>query len=585
MPKKGALELTWVGKDQALIPSAEGRYGYDWVDPSDPRVTEVRQIMPLRTVGERRGPQGAVENLLITGDSADVLRSLTTVPELKDRYLGNVKLCYIDPPFNTGGAFNAYDDALEHSIWLTMMRDRLRLIKRLLTDDGSIWVHLDDSENHRMRLLLDEEFGASNFVAEVIWHRRNGRSNDAVISNSHDTIAVYSKSSAFKSVRNRIVISETQAGYRNPDDDPRGPWTQTDFTASGPRTNLGYAITAPDGQVVYPPEGRHWRTTEESYLRLVAEGRIHYRATGMPRQKSYLTESTGLVPTTVWPVDEVGSTDSASRESVSMFGRTRFDTPKPEALLERIIHIATNPGDIVLDCFAGSGTTAAVAHKMRRRWVTCELLQANVDRYTLPRLVKVVDGEDTGGVSMATRREAADGVELPGGLSPAEAQQFTSMLGKVAKHVEGLDAATLKALRVATRTRDVTETRWEGGGGFTVAELAPSMYEVVDGAVYLTAAATNGAFAAHVAGQLGFRYEDAAPFCGRRGRRRLAVVDGFLAGGDVDTIAAALGESESVRIVAKGYDESAAEAVSRAPRGSTIERAPDYLQARRKARR
>jgi adenine-specific DNA-methyltransferase len=290
-----------------------------------------------------------------------------------------------------------------------------------------------------------------------------------------------------------------------------------------------------------------------------------------------------LPPSNLWSVtDETGSNRKAKNELKSLFSlsaRDAFDTPKPERLLERIIHIATDPGDLVLDCFAGSGTTAAVAHKMGRRWVTCELLPDNVERFTLPRLRKVVGGDDTGGISTNKRRAPAVGLEIPGGVTPDEAQTFQSLLRRIADGLDGLDQTTLSALRKATRTREIVDTHWTGGGGFSVATLAPSMYEVIDGEPYLSAEATNGAFARHIAGQLGFRYEDAAPFCGRRGRRRLAVIDGFVSGIDVTTILSNAGESESVRIIAKGFDEDAKRALSTASRGSTIERAPDYLRA------
>lgn len=588
-PNKGALELTWVGKDQALIPAAEGRYGYDWVDPADPRASEVRQVVIDRTIGEPGGPHGAGQNLLVTGDSIDVLRALVRIPELRDRYLGKVKLCYIDPPFNTGGAFGAYDDALEHSIWLTMMRDRIRLIKRLLAADGSIWVHLDDSENHRMRLLLDEEFGAANFVAEVVWEMTDlPQLQSEHFSVNADTVVVYRKTDAFRS--NRFTSTAVPSHYDRVGDDGTPYFTRT-LRQTGPgsarsdRESMWFPIEAPDGTEVWPiredgSEGR-WRWGR-STVAARAEEIDWQRPRGRwdPHSRTPWSGSTSRPAMTIWPYRETGSNRTAKAEIKALkLDERAFDTPKPERLLERIIHIATDPGDLVLDCFAGSGTTAAVAHKMGRRWVTCELLPDNVERFTLPRLRKVVDGEDTGGISTATTRAPAAGIEIPGGVTPDEAQTFQSLLRRIADGLEGLDPTTLAALRKATRTRDVVETRWSGGGGFTVATLAPSMYEVVDGEPYLSVEATNGAFARHVAGQLGFRFEDAAPFCGRRGRRRLAVIDGFVSGIDVATIISGLGESESVRIIAKGFDEDAERALSAAPRGSTIERAPDYLRA------
>ncbi|HEY5528932.1 MAG TPA: site-specific DNA-methyltransferase, partial [Thermoleophilia bacterium] len=186
---KGRLELTWMGKDSALIPVEDGKYDYAWVDPNDPRAREVKSIEVLQTVGEVDGPTGANENLLIIGDSGDALRSLRTIPEYAAKYLGRVKLVYIDPPFNTSQTFEHYADQLEHSIWLSMMRDRIRDIKPLLADDASVWVHLDDAEVHRMRVLLDEEFGPENFVATVVWQKADSTRNDAKgVSGDHDTI-------------------------------------------------------------------------------------------------------------------------------------------------------------------------------------------------------------------------------------------------------------------------------------------------------------------------------------------------------------------------------------------------------------
>src|SRR5690625_671434 len=222
---QGRLELTWMGKDQALIPVESGKYDYTWVSPTDPRVLEVKSIETIEQVGEVDGPTGANENLLIIGDSGDALRSLGTIPEYAEKYVGQVKLVYIDPPFNTEQAFEHYADQLEHSIWLTMMRDRIRSMKPLLAPDASVWVHLDDSEVHRMRLLLDEEFGADNFVAEVCWEKADSPNNSSrYLSKDQDTILVYAKDKR-NWCPNRLPRSTAiDAIYSNPDQDPRGAW-------------------------------------------------------------------------------------------------------------------------------------------------------------------------------------------------------------------------------------------------------------------------------------------------------------------------------------------------------------------------
>lgn len=225
---KGRLELTWMGKDLALIPSDEGKYDYDWVDPSDPRVSEVRPILVKETVGDA---SQAEDGLLITGDSGHALRTLVTVPEWSDRYLGKVKLVYIDPPFNTEQAFEHYSDSLEHSIWLTLMRDRLIHLKKLLAADGSIWVHLDDKEVHRMRSLMDEVFGDDAFVAQVAWRSTDSSSNNAgSFAKDHNVILVYGAKPKWRPFH----LSDTtkQGHYKNPNNDPRGPW----YDGRGPRT-------------------------------------------------------------------------------------------------------------------------------------------------------------------------------------------------------------------------------------------------------------------------------------------------------------------------------------------------------------
>src|SRR5699024_10437071 len=368
---------------------------------------------------ERADLEPTDDNLLITGESGDVLEALTRVPELADKYVGKVKCIYIDPPFNTAQTFPNYEDNLEHSIWLTMMRDRLVHLRQLLSDDGSIWVHLDDVENHRMRVLLDEVFGAGNFVADISWEKVAGRDNRAIFSKTCDSLMVYTKSrESWRRVRNLLprVASNTANRYSNPDNDPRGPWTSGDFTAmfnpaENPRESQLYTLVTPSGRSLEPPAGRCWLYTEVEYQKLLKDNRLWFGETGdnAPRIKRFLSEvQDGLVPKTLWPHAEVGTNDSAKKEVQRVVSDSSpFATPKPERLLERIIHIATNPGETVLDVFAGSGTTAAVAHKMGRRWVTCELVEDTVKRFTLPRLTKVVRGEDPGGITL-TKGERVD---------------------------------------------------------------------------------------------------------------------------------------------------------------------------------
>lgn len=626
---KGRLELTWMGKDSALIPVADGKYDYAWVDPGDPRAREVKSIEALEQVGEIDGPTGASENLLIIGDSGDALRSLGTIPEYHDRYAGQVKLVYIDPPFNTEQTFEHYADQLEHSIWLTMMRDRIRDIKPLLAPGASIWVHLDDIEVHRMRMLLDEEFGPDNFITEVIWQKVYTVKNSAKhFSKDHDTILVYAVE---KSVWNRNRLPRTaamDARYKNPDNDPRGPWKAKPLQANKPYSKGTYPVTTPGGRTIQgPPSGTYWRISLEELKRLDQDGQVWWGRDGLgsPNTKTYLGVVEGKIPQTIWSYKDAGHNDQAKGEVQALVpGRAPFATPKPERLLRRVIEIATRPGDLVLDAFAGSGTTAAVAHKLGRRWLAIELQGDTVRHFTAPRLRQVVDGTDSGGVTTSTERVAV--ADLPDGVSPADAQNFTTLLGKfsdgttlpvnlateTAKAVRSLakaddavltseEAKTLlsllkkvskasadgievdvmpqvrRQLRAAAKTGDETTVHWKGGGGFSILEIGPSMYEVddADGSVYLSAEATNGTWSKAVAGQLKFTLTPDDPvFCGTRKRQHLAVIDGVADETVVQTVVEHLGEKEKAVIVAKSVLPEAAELLQSLSPGSRIKKAP-----------
>ncbi len=536
----GRLELVWPGKDKFLLVPKDADGKPVWVERDHPAASEVRLADFVGSVGEvPEDPYAA--NLLFTGDSLDVLRILCEVPEYRAIYRGKVKLVYIDPPFNTGQAFEHYDDWMEHSTWLSFMRERLLLIRDLLAPDGSVWVHLDDAEQHRMRLLMDEVFGAQNFIASFAWEKDKGRRNDAAIAGVHDHIHVYGLSPArWKQSRNLLPRSEGQdARYRNPDNDLRGPWLQGDNgTAKSASASSQWPITLPSGRVVTPPNGRGWAFGPETFEVARREGRVYFgrNGDGMPIIKKYLTAvQQGVVPRSWLAADEVGHNQEAKRDHLrKMFPQgAPFATPKPERLLERVIHIGSNPGDIVLDCFAGSGTTAAVAHKTGRRWVTSEILSTTVEQFTLPRLTKVVAGDD------------------PGGITKAAA--------------------------------------WEGGGGFRTVTVGPSMYEDTPFGVLLAAWATNGRFARAVAGQLGFEFQDdAAPLCGVRGRMRLAVIDGTVGPEEVRQVVGALAERERVTIVAKSVLPEAESTLAEISPGSRIRKAPrDLLTsgARRMRRR
>lgn len=356
----------------------------------------------LEAVPGLDGGDADAANMLIQGDNLDALKALLPY------YKGAVKCIYIDPPYNTRSAFEHYDDNLEHSQWLAMIYPRLVLLRELLAEDGSIWVSIDDNEGHYLKVIMDEVFGRANFVASPVWQKRYSRENRGAIGDVHEYIAVYAKSpDRFKSDRNRLPLDEQQAKiYRNPDNpketDPAKRWRGLPMTAQGFRPNQMYEIVAPNGRAHRPPEGRCWSMVESEFRKLEAADRIYWGRDGnaQPSVIRYLSEVEGLVPWTWWPHEEVGHTDESKKEANALFGAdVSFGTPKPERLMQRILHIASNPGDLVLDSFLGSGTTAAVAHKMGRRWIGIEMGD-HAETHCKPRLDKVIAGEQ-GGVSEA----------------------------------------------------------------------------------------------------------------------------------------------------------------------------------------
>lgn len=599
------LQLTWYNKDKALIPTETGKYGYTWVDPSDPRYCETHTLVMDDYVqgtqtpksgkfaySERADLEPQDDNLLILGESGDVLEALTRVPELAKKYVGQVKLIYIDPPFNTAQTFASYEDNLEHSIWLTMMRDRLLHMKKLLSADGSIWVHLDDVEVHRMRLLLDEVFSPGSFVTTIAWEKAQGARNDTDISSAQDLILVYKKSPTidFKSVRNLLPRSAAQIErYQNPDNDPRGPWRQGDNgTAKSGSEDYRFQIKLPSGREVVPPPGSYWRFSAASFQAARKEGRIWFGANGdsLPVIKRYLSEvQGGVVPRTWWPASEVGSNQEAKRDHLRrLFPDSEpFSTPKPERLLERIIHIGSNPGDIVLDVFAGSGTTAAVAQKMGRRWVTCELLESTFTTFTRPRLEKVINDQDPGGITRK-KGERVDATEdgLPDGVSPEDAAKFTSVLNKLIKDdpelKKSVEVKSLKAASKTTRTKEVVN--WRGGGGFQVAHLSPACfdYDPALDRVMLTAAATGETLIESVAANLGFTLlhpDDDYVFDARRGNALLKVVEGVATVEIVDWLSSQIQPGETIVLAATTVMDGVRQHLRKTVKGSRVVALPD----------
>lgn len=345
-------------------------------------------------------------NMLIQGDNLDALKALLPF------YAGQVKCIYIDPPYNTRSAFEHYDDNLEHTQWLAMMWPRLELLRELLAEDGSIWVSIDDNEGHYLKVIMDEVFGRKNFIANVIWQKMFSPKNTAKnFSEDHDYITVYTKQSDFWRPNDMPRSDKLNASYKNPDNDPRGPWTSGDVSARNYYGAGTYPITCPSGRVISgPPNGMFWRVSREKFAEMDADGRIWWGKDGdnTPRIKRFLSEvKQGVVPQTLWLNTEVGNTQESKKEVVALFGDVNFMTPKPERLLHRILHIATSPGDLVLDSFLGSGTTAAVAQKMGRRYIGIEMGEHAVT-HCAPRLEKVIAGEP-GGISQSVGWQGGGG--------------------------------------------------------------------------------------------------------------------------------------------------------------------------------
>ena len=385
--KKAKLELTWIGKENR--PRLEPRILLE--DP------ELSYYSPKRVT-----EHDIHDNMLIQGDNHLALKAL------EGEYTGRVKCVFIDPPYNTGSAFEHYDDGVEHSIWLSLLRERIESLRFLLAEDGSLWITLDDNEMAYCKVLCDEIFGRINFIATLAWQKKVSPANDAIwFSGDHDHILVYAKNKSHWRPNRLSKTAEQEAYYSNPDNDPRGPWNSAAYTcakSADERPNLYYPITNPNtGEEIWPKRTRVWAFSPETHLENAAKGLVYWGKDGTaskPRIKRFLEGSKKVVPRSVWSYTEAGHTQEARLEGLALFPDAPFSTPKPEKLLQRILLAATSAGDLVLDSFLGSGTTAAVAHKMGRRWIGIELGDHAVT-HCVPRLKKVVDGEDPGGITEA----------------------------------------------------------------------------------------------------------------------------------------------------------------------------------------
>ena len=390
MTIKQKLELTWIGKEKR--PRLE------------PRIL-LEDSGKSYHAGHRVTDGDIFDNRLIFGDNLLALKAL------EQEFSGKVKCVFIDPPYNTGSAFTHYDDGLEHSIWLSLMRDRLEIIRRLLSEDGSLWITIDDNEAHYLKVLCDEVFGRTNFVANIVWQKRTSRENRAAIGSAHDHILLYAKNGSISWKETRNLLPANDVGYANPDNDPRGEWRSIPFSAQGYRPNQMYQIQTPLGEWVDPPKGRCWGATETVFQAHLADNRVYFPngGNGRPRIKQFRTDEKGLVPMTWWTAEFAGDNEAAKKEALLLSADSdAFGTPKPEELLWRVLTIATNPNDLVLDSFAGSGTTGAVAHKMGRRWIMVELGE-HCHTHIIPRLKKVIDGEEQGGITEAVNWQGGGG--------------------------------------------------------------------------------------------------------------------------------------------------------------------------------
>lgn len=497
------LELTWIGKGEE--PKLEPRIllenpAYSYGDPES-------------------------ENRLIQGDN------LLTLKALEQDYAGKVKCIYIDPPYNTGNAFEHYDDGVEHSLWLSLMSHRLKALNKLLSDDGSIWINLDDNEVHYCKVLCDEIFGRANFKTMITWQRKYSVSNNFKgIATICDYILVYSKSEKFQN--NLLPRSEESiARYTNPDDDPRGPWKAVDYlnqAATHQRPNLCYDIINPNTQKIIKNGDKAWKYESSTHDTHVKENRIWWGIKGtnsVPALKLFLSDvRVGMTPHNWWAHEEVGHTDESKKEGKILFGSNNvFGTPKPERLIERVLTLATNPGDLVLDSFLGSGTTAAVAHKMGRRWIGVELGE-HAKTHCVPRLKKVVEGEQ-GGISKAVG--------------------------------------------------------WQGGGGFKFYTLAPSLLKEDDYGNWIISQEYNpDMLAAAMARQEGFGYQPDAAIYWKQGRSSeqdfIFTTTQFLTVQSLESIHDAMQADESLLICCKSFQS---DCKSKYP-NITIKKIPQMLLGR-----
>lgn len=496
------LELTWIGKDEKR-------------EAIEPRILIED---PKYSYGDSESG-----NMLIHGDNLLALKAL------EQEYSGRVKCVYIDPPYNTGSAFEHYDDGVEHSIWLSLMRERLEIIYHLLDGkNGSLWISLDDNEQAYCKVLCDEIFGRKNFVANVIWEKKYSPSNDAKwLSDSHDFVLVYAKNKETWRPNLLPRTEEMNSRYKNVDNDPRGLWKAGDCSVKTYSASCDYPITTPSGRVVNPPAGYCWRFSKERFAELVADNRIWFGKDGsnVPAIKRFLSDvKEGMTAMTIWKYIEVGHNQDAKKEVKAFNLEDVFETPKPERLIERILTLGSNFGDLVLDSFLGSGTTAAVAQKMGRKYIGIELGN-HAYTHCYPRLKMVTDGTDQGGISKAQN--------------------------------------------------------WKGGSGFKFYELAPSLLkEDKFGNLVINKEYNADMLAAAMAKQEGYTYQPDATLYWKQGQSSehdyIYTTTQFLTVESLDAISETMQEDESLLICCTAFQKECSNHATRI----TVKKIPQMLLGR-----
>lgn len=332
------------------------------------------------------------DNLVVKGNNLIALYSL------KERYAGKIKLIYLDPPYNTGHDSFQYNDKFNQSSWLTFMRSRLEVARDLLSDQGTLWMNIDDNENAYLQILTNEVFGISNYISNVIWnHAKQSKNDERFFANHYNNLLVYARNKDNISGFLEARTAEDNKAYRNPDDDPKGLWRSGDVRSPSLRETLKYNIVSPSGNIIKPPKNG-WRWSETAVKEKIKTGEIKFKddESGIIR-KIYLSDQKGKMPENLWLGEKAGTTREANTGIKQLFGSAVFQTPKPEKLLKKIIAIGTSDNDIILDFFMGSATTQAVAMKMNRRFIGIDQMDY-VDTVSVPRLEKVIKGEQ-GGIS------------------------------------------------------------------------------------------------------------------------------------------------------------------------------------------